>query len=265
MGVRLGVVSYLNTRPLVEVFRTRAIDHDFELIYDVPSICAERLHKGETDVALIPAVELGRGREAYRIVPNVGIVSNGAVGSVFIVLGKEPKEIQTLALDSGSRTSVVLAQVVLARQFGCRPKVFFHAPDVEQMLKRADAALLIGDPALALHRKCHPVLDLGELWTDMTALPFVYACWTGREGALAPDDISKLVKAKEQGRCLISRIAADYAAETRTLPHAFYAEYLTRNILYDLGDAELEGLRRFYAYGAELGVIDSVPDIRLYG
>ena len=264
MRVRLGVVSYLNTRPLVEVLRTGAIDRDFELIYDVPSRCAERLHMGETDVALIPAVEIGRGRDPYRIVPNVGIISNGPVGSVFIVLNKEPEEIQTLALDRGSRTSVVLAQIVLARQFGCQPEVFFHPPDIDAMLKRADAALLIGDTALALSLKRYRILDLGEIWTQMTGLPFVYACWTGRPDALTPYHIDKLIEAKEKGKPLIPSIAKDYASETRTLSPAFYDEYLTRNILYDLGDTELEGLKRFYAYGVELGLMDVVPNIRFY-
>ncbi|MDE2832696.1 MAG: menaquinone biosynthesis protein [Gemmatimonadota bacterium] len=264
MRVRLGVVSYLNTRPLVEELRTGAIDRDFELIYDVPSRCAERLHIGETDVALIPAVEIGRGRDPYRIVPNVGIISNGPVGSVFIALNKEPEEIQTLALDRGSRTSVVLAQIILARQFGCRPQVFFHPPDIDAMLKRADAALLIGDPALALPHKRYRILDLGEIWTQMTGLPFVYACWTGRPDALTPYHIDKLIEAKEKGKPLIPNIAKDYAAETRTLSPAFYAKYLTRNILYDLGDTELEGLRQFYAYGVELGLMDALPDIRFY-
>ncbi len=264
MCVRLGVVSYLNTRPLVEVLRTGAVNCDFELIYDVPSRCAERLHLGETDVALIPAVEIGRGRDPYRIVPNVGIISNGPVGSVFIALNKEPEEIQTLALDRGSRTSAVLAQIILARQFGCRPQVFFHPPDIDAMLKRADAALLIGDPALTLPRKRYRILDLGEIWTQMTGLPFVYACWTGRPDALTPYHIAKLIEARENGKQLIPNIAKDYAAETRTLSPAFYAEYLTRNILYDLGDAELEGLRRFYTYGVELGLMDIVPDIRFY-
>ena len=263
MAVRLGVVSYLNTRPLVEAFRTGAIDCDFELHCDVPSRCAERLHTGETDVALIPAIEIARGREAYRIVPQVGIVSNGAVGSVFIALNTEPEKIETLALDSGSRTSVALAQIVLARQFGSRPEVFFHPPDIDAMLKRADAALLIGDPALELRH--HRVLDLGEIWTQMTGLPFVYACWTGRDGALTPDDVAKLVEAKEKGRRAISQIAEDYAAQTCTMPPDFYAHYLTHNIRYDLGDAELEGLNQFYAYSVELRVIDSVPPLRFYG
>lgn len=263
MRVRLGVVSYLNTRPLVEMLRTGANDRDFELIYDVPSRCAERLHRGETDVALIPTAEIGRGHDAYRIVPNVGIISNGPVGSVLIVLNKEPQEIQTLALDRGSRTSVVLAQIVLARQFGCRPQVFFHPPDIDAMLKCADAALLIGDSALTLPRKRYRILDLGEIWTQMTGLPFVYACWTGRPDALTPYHIAKLIEAKEKGKLIIPNIAKDYAAETRTLSPAFYAEYLTKNILYDLGDPELKGLRRFYAYGVELGLMDKIPDIRV--
>lgn len=263
MAVRLGVVSYLNTRPLVEAFRTGAIDHDFELHCDVPSRCAERLHKGQTDVALIPAIEIARSREVYRIVPDVGIASHGAVGSVFIALNTEPEKIETLALDSGSRTSVALAKIVLARQFGSRPEAFFHPPDIDAMLNRADAALLIGDPALELRR--HRVLDLGEIWTEMTGLPFVYACWTGRDGALTRGDIAKLVEAKEKGRRAISQIAEDYAAQTGAMRPEFYANYLTRNIRYDLGDAELEGLRRFYAYSAELGLIDSPPPLRFYG
>ena len=263
MGVRLGVVSYLNTRPLVEGFRTGEIDHDFDLIYDVPSLCADRLHRNETDVALIPAAEIGRGAEEYRIVPNVGIVSNGSVRSVFVVLGKEPEEIQRLALDSGSRTSAVLAQVVLARQFGCRPEVFVQAPNVDEMLTVADAALLIGDRALELDLKRYRVLDLGEVWTQMTGLPFVYACWTGRKGVLGSQDVAKLVEAKEKGHSFIPKIAESHATGN-TLPAAFYAEYLTRNIHYDVGDAELEGLRRFYTYGAELGLIPEVPDIQFY-
>ena len=132
------------------------------------------------------------------------------------------------------------------------------------MLKRADAALLIGDTALALSRKRYRILDLGEIWTQMTGLPFVYACWTGRPDALTPYHIAKLIEAKEKGKPLIPSIAKDYASETRTLSPAFYDEYLTRNILYDLGDPELEGLRRFYAYGVELGLMDAVPDIRFY-
>lgn len=261
MGARLGVVSFLNTRPLVEAFRTGALSHDFELIYDVPSVCADKLHRGQTDVALIPAAEIGRG--AYVLVPEVGLASNGPVRSVLLLLGKEPEEVRTLALDVSSRTSVVLSQIVLARQFGCRPDVFVHPPDVDAMLARADAALLIGDPALELDVKRYRVLDLGEAWTQMTGLPFVYACWTGRPGAMGAGEVARLIEAKTLGLAEIPSIAAMYAAGHK-MPPAFYADYLRRNMCYDLGEAEQEGMRLFYAYGAELGLIAHVPELRFY-
>ncbi|MFT5366908.1 MAG: chorismate dehydratase [Candidatus Latescibacterota bacterium] len=263
MGVRLGVVSYLNTKPLVDVLERRTLRHDFELIYDVPSVCADKLHRGETDVALIPAAEIGRGKEPYFIVPQVGIISKGAVRSVFVVLNKEPKDVLTLALDQSSRTSVVLSQVILARQFGCRPKVFAQAPDLDVMLAQADAALIIGDPALELDLDRYRVLDLGEIWTQMTGLPFVYACWTGRSGALNSEQVAQLIDAKRLGNIDVSQIGLDYAA-SHALSADFYEAYLTRNILYDLDEDALEGLRRYYIYGAELGLIETIPDIQFY-
>ena len=263
MGVRLGVVSYLNTKPLVDVFEKQAIAHDFELIYDVPSICADKLHSQETDVALIPAAEIGRGQDPYFIVPQVGIISKGAVRSVFVVVNKEPKDVQTLALDNSSRTSVVLSQIILSRQFGCRPQVSVQAPNLDVMLENADAALIIGDPALELDLDRYRVLDLGELWTQMTGLPFVYACWTGRAGALNGKQVAQLIEAKSLGQKDVAQIASHYA-KSHALSAEFYQTYLTRYIQYDLGEDALEGLRRYYVYGAEIGLIDTIPNIEFY-
>lgn len=263
MGVRLGVVSYLNTKPLVDALERRTLAHDFELVYDVPSICADKLHEGQTDVALIPAAEIGRGKENYFVVPQVGIISKGAVRSVFVVLNKDPQDVKTLALDQSSRTSVVLSQIILARQFGCRPEVFVQPPHLDTMLSQADAALFIGDPALELDLDRYRVLDLGTLWTQMTGLPFVYACWTGRAGALSGEEAAQLVAAKHLGQKNVAHIASQYA-KTHALTADFYETYLTRYILHDLDDDALEGLRRYYVYGAEIGLIKTIPDIQFY-
>ena len=214
-------------------------------------------------MALIPSVEIARGREPYAVVPGVGIVSYGPVRSVLLVLKGEPEEIRSLALDTSSRTSVALSQIVLQRHFDCRPRVFPCVPNLPEMLEGADAALLIGDPALELDVKRYRVLDLGEMWTEMTGLPFVYACWTGRMGALGPEDTQRLIDAKGLGCRHIGEIS-EHFAESRPLPPAFYTEYLTRYIRYDLGEAELEGLRRFYAYALELGLIDRAPEIAFF-
>jgi chorismate dehydratase len=263
MGVRLGVVSYLNAKPLVDAMERGKLPHSFERVYDVPSICADKLHGNQTDVALIPAAEIGRGPDPYFIVPEIGIISKGAVRSVFVVLKKEPKDIVTLALDSSSRTSVILSQIILARQFGCRPAVAVGPPRVDTMLEHADAALIIGDLALELDLNRYRVLDLGELWTQMTGLPFVYACWTGRKGALASEEVTQLIACKQMGQLNVPQIARDYAT-SHDLPARFYETYLTRHIQYDLDEAALEGLNRYYIYGSEIGLFDSIPDMRFY-
>lgn len=263
MGVRLGVVSFLNTKPLVDALEHRTVAHDFELIYDVPSVCADKLHRHETDVALIPAAEIGRGAEPYLIVPQVGIIAKGAVRSVLVVLNKAPKDVQTLALDNSSRTSAVLSQIILDRQYGCRPHVFVQAPDLDAMLSQADAALLIGDPALKLDLDRYQVIDLGEAWMQMTGLPFVFACWTGRKGAITGEQAALLMEAKRLGQQDVSRIAVEHAS-SHALSAAFYETYLTRYIFYDLTEQALESMRRYYVYGSEIGLIDTLPDLQFY-
>jgi chorismate dehydratase len=260
---RLGVVQYLNTKPLVYAFESDAFQHTFELVYDVPSECARKLHAAETDVALIPAIEIGRSPEPYRIVRGVGICSDGPVNSVFLVLNKDPKDVKSVALDTSSRSSVALTRILLQRRFGAAIETHNHPPEIDKMLGAADAAVLIGDLALELDRDRYRVLDLGEAWTEWTGLPFVYACWTGRAGAISSSACEQLTAAKSIGLRAIDRIAADYAKGRRFSP-SFYASYLTDSIRFDLGDRELEGMKRFFAYASELDLIASTPELSFY-
>src|SRR5688500_1102525 len=176
--IRLGAVGYLNARPLVYGLE----HHDrFDLRYDIPSECARLLHAHETDIGLIPSIEYLRGPAPYWIVPGPAVTSRGAVASVAIYTRREPRDIRTIAMDTSSRTSVALAAVMLRRRFDVTAEAVPMAPDLGAMLERADAALIIGDVALFLdhHRLGAAKIDLGQEWTAMTGLPFVYACWTG--------------------------------------------------------------------------------------
>jgi chorismate dehydratase len=239
------------------------LDHAFELVYDVPSECARRLHARETDVALIPAIEIGRSPEPYQVVRDVGICSYGPVNSVFLVLNKDPEDIATVALDTSSRSSVALTRILLERRFGASFETYDHAPEIDRMLQTADAAVLIGDLALELDQDRYRVLDLGSEWTEWTGLPFVYACWTGRKGAVLIEECELLITAKDIGIEAIDRISGEYA-EGRSFPDSFYAAYLRDSIRFDLGDAELEGMRRFFGYAEELDLIKRAPDISFY-
>ncbi len=257
--IRLGAVEYLNARPLV--YGLDAAPR-FDLRYDIPSVCARLLHEGAIDVGLIPSIEYLRGPKPYALVPGPAVTSRGAVASVAIYTRVDPRDIRTIAMDSSSRTSVALATVLLHRVFGVAPAPISMAPDLDQMLAAADAALLIGDYALFLdHARAEgPGLravekfDLGELWSNHTGLPFVYAFWTASPDVLTPADVDRLQQAREQGVAHADQVAAAYYAGDEAR-QAVAARYLRDNIRYGLGEEELDGLRTFYRYASELGLV----------
>src|SRR5207344_3586156 len=127
-----------------------------------------------------------RGPRGYAFVPGPAVTSRGPVASVAIYTRREPQDIRTIAMDTSSRTSVALATVMLRKRFGVTADAAPMAPDLDGMLGRADAALIIGDAALFLDHEAAGArkIDVGEEWTAMTGLPFVYACWTGWPEAL---------------------------------------------------------------------------------
>jgi chorismate dehydratase len=185
--VRLGAVSYLNTRPLVYglenpgTSEARNPGTSLSLRFDVPSVCAALLAAGEIDLGLVPSITYAAGDRA---VPGVSIASEGPVASVALYTRKHVRDVRTLALDTSSRTSVALTRILCARRFEIAPSFVPHAPDLSAMLAACDAALLIGDPALFVDHRALGAekIDLGQTWTDLTGLPFVWAFWVGRSG-----------------------------------------------------------------------------------
>lgn len=251
--VRLGAVDYLNARPLVYGLELRS--HEFSVRFDVPSKCAALLHEGSIDVGMIPSIEYLRGHEGYCIAPDLGIVSDGEVSSVAMFTAKPIEKISTIAADTSSRTSNALLQVLCYESFGVDAELVPMAPDPVAMLKRCDAALLIGDPALFFDHERAGVakVDLGEAWTRLTGLPFVWAFWAGRPAALPPEHLAELVAARDRGVRAADAIALQYCGPERA---ARGQAYLRENIQYRLGEREEAGLRRFY----ELAVTHDVAD-----
>jgi chorismate dehydratase len=246
--VRLGAVNYLNARPLV--FGLDRFPR-FAVRYDVPAECARLLHDGAIDVGLIPSIEYVRAD--YRIVPDLAIASRGPVASVALFTSKPIRDVRSIAMDTSSRTSVALVRVLCARLFGIGPSIEALPPDLDAMLRRADAALVIGDNAL-LSDPAIEKIDLGAAWTGLTGLPFVWAFWAGRPGVLQDDDVRALRDARDEGVArpeLVARQYFDGAPEH----HALGARYLRDNIKYYLGADERAALDMFYHYAAELGLI----------
>jgi chorismate dehydratase len=218
-----------------------------DLSFRIPSECANEVAAGAADIGIIPSVELNR--HDYGRVHGLGIASRGAVRSILLISSKPFREIQTLAGDISSRTSVALARIILGRRYGTEPRVVPHAPDLTRMLTVADAALIIGDPALHLDPQTlgERVLDLGAEWTDMTGLPMVFAVWAGRKEAITPNVEAIFRASYEFGRDHLDEIIRMEAA-SRGLSEELARQYLTRHIVCELGGAEYRGLELFLEY-----------------
>ena len=244
MGVnefRISAVSFLNTSPLVWGLTHGPLEGRAEIWFEVPSACAASVAGGVADVGIIPVIEMAR--QGLPSVPGLGIASDGEVRSIFLVSQVPAEEIRSLALDTSSRTSVALARIVLERKHGVRPRTIPYPPNVDKMLTFADAALVIGDPALRLApvQQGLFIYDLGREWTEMTGLPMVYAMWAGRRAA----DAAELLKESyAYGRERIEEIVASEALP-RQIPVAVAREYLTRNIIFELSERHMRGLELF--------------------
>ncbi len=258
-ALRLGAVSYLNTKPLVY-----GLDPDqFDVRFDVPSKCAALLHQGAVDLGLIPAIEYLR--DDYRIVPGVSIASDGEVATVAIFTRKPMAEVTSIALDLSSKTSVALTRVLCAAHWGIAPAFTSAEPDLDAMLNRADAALVIGDPAFDIDPVSRGVqkIDLGAAWKAMTGLPFVYAMWVGRPGAATPAQCRALQDARANGQAHLADIARDVSGGDPELERRSLV-YLRDNLKFALGPQEEAGLRRFHQLAVETGVMPELQPLRFY-
>jgi len=259
--VRLGAVGYLNARPLVHGLDERS--DLFSLRFDVPSICAALLHAGEIDLGMIPSIEYQRAPQAYRIVPDLGIVSDGEVASVALFTRTPIEDIRTVGLDTSSRTSAGLIRVLCREAWNIEPRFLSLPPEEAASLEGCDAALIIGDPALFLDHAAAGLMkiDLGAEWTRMTGLPFVWAVWAGRADAMTAEHIAALQDARDAGVAASDAIADSYCGALRG-PRC--RAYLRENIQYRLREREAAGLRRYYELAARHGLIDAVRTADFY-
>ncbi len=241
MTPRLGSVPYRNVAPLVH-----GLDPAPRGM--VPAALAEALRAGEFDAALVPIAEYLAYPDSYALVDDVAVASRGEVYSVILIPepGVKLEGIRRVVLDPSSRTSVLLTRVLLEVRSGLN--VSYVAPGT-----RADAHVLIGDPAIAFREACpdRPVLDLGKLWFDWTGLPFVFAAWVARKEA-ATRELGDFLRQVKKGGLM---------ARPSLSRNPFEERYFTDYIRYDLGDAEKAGILRFAGYLREMGLLPAVPDI----
>ena len=264
---RVCAVSYLNTAPLVWGLAHGPQRSLIELESAAPAECAEKLRSGEADVGLVPIIELARQPD-LAVAPRGCIASHGHVRSILLVCKKPFAEIESIAVDRGSRTSVALVQILALQLYGTQPAVRPHTPQLDKMLQVADAALIIGDPALRLDpsmsdwqgQRVH-VYDLGAEWQALTGLPMVFAVWAAKPIDDPAALVAALTGSAAYGR---SRIEEIVAAESARLGFEanLIRQYLTRYIRYELGPAEREAIDTYLRLAARQGLVKPAADIR---
>jgi len=235
----------------------------FDLEFRIPAECADRMATGAADIGIVPSFELTR--QNLEIVPGTGIACHGPVRSILLVSPRPLAEVRTLAADSSSRTSVQLARIILERRYGAEPECIPHPPQLEAMLRVADAALIIGDPALRIDPSRVPfhVHDLGGEWVEMTGFPMVFAVWAGRPGVASPEVERAFRESCQYGCEHVDQIVAEESA-SRGLSPDLARIYLTRQVVHQLGPRDYQGMELFLRYACELSqerpaVLPSIP------
>ncbi len=268
--LRISAISYLNTAPLMWDFEhgdtSSSARSLFDISYTLPSQCAVSLREGSADIGIIPAAAYTSIPDLV-ILPGVAIASRRAVRSILLVSKTPLEKIQTVALDTSSMTSVALLKVLFAKWWGGDRAYAAMAPDIEQMLKMHDAALVIGDPALKIDRSRYITYDLAEEWIRLTGKPFVFAFWAVRQVALTDArgdlDIATVFQESRDHGLLpesLDRIARKWAPRVG-LSQTEVKSYLTESIHYSFDPPCLDGVQLFYQFARECGALPPAPSL----
>ncbi len=244
-------VGYLNARPLLAGLEAGlAAPFPYRLITAEPARCAQMLAAGEAQAGLVPVAALA-GTKDVVAVPGLGIAAEGEVWSVLLVSRVPRREIRRLAVHRASRSSAALARLLLRVDMGVEPQVQRTERPLAALAEGADAAVVIGDPALeARGRTGLAELDLAAWWHGATGLPFVFAVWGLARGPMR-DGLAKLLAASaEWGLAHMDRVVSG-ANGTRELVR----EYLEQRLRYRLGERERRGLELFLDLSARHGIL----------
>jgi chorismate dehydratase len=300
--LRVAAISFLNPAPLLFDFEheptASALRPRYELHYTTPAHCARELHSGAADLGLIPIAEL---TPELAVVPGCAIASLREVRSILLLV-KNPanlpvaealSHVNTIATDSASRSSTAYAHILFEHFYNTRPTFTEHRADAVSMLSNADAALLIGDPALLARQNRTQIeaqltnqrvsqgdtdfgpgsllwLDLASLWRQHTSLPWVAAVWAARPAALRLNGITPgqlfadLTASRNAGLAHIDTLVREWTPRI-ALPPDVIRTYLTSNIHYTLDPDCLRAIEHFRALATQLGVLPLLPQLRLLG
>lgn len=246
--IKIGAVSYLNTKPLIYGFENGMMKEETEFIFDFPSNIAQQLLTNQIDVGLVPVAVLPTMKE-YHLISDYCIGCDGAVASVCLFSDVPLQNIEKILLDYQSRTSVALLKILLKEHWKIAPELIVTEKGFEQNISGTTAGLVIGDRAFKQIPLFTFNYDLGLAWKDMTGLPFVFAAWVANK-KMPADFLTSFNKATAEGMKHIDEIVARNKFDAYDL-HQYY----TRNITYLMDETKLKGLELFLQKLGKLAIM----------
>jgi chorismate dehydratase len=268
--LRIAAIRFLNPAPLMWDFEHPPLDtrlaRRYQIDYMYPSECADRLATGRADIGLIPIAALA-ANPTLRILPGCTIASKGCVRSLLLVrrAAQDLQSIRSVAADTASRTTIAHSRILFHAWGNGQVPFLPMAGDLDRMLAAADAAVLIGDPALLaledrqarLARTGEQLVyhDIAQEWQALTGLPYVSAIWAiACSGAVDEGVALDFIRSRDHGLAQIPALAAAWAPRLGLTQDNIH-RYLAENIHYILDGECLEAMRCFFSRAAELAIL----------
>jgi len=272
MRPRVGHIQFLNCLPLYHALVKKGLLLDIDLYKDTPAQLCERLIAGQLDISPVPSIEFARHAQELLLLPDIAVSSRGPVMSIVLVSKVPLSRLEgcTVALANNSRTSQVLARLVLEYHYGVKPHYFESPPDLAEMFREADAALLIGDDALRIVAAPCPyhVFDIGREWTAMSNHNMVYALWAvRRDFACRHPDAVRHVHRAFQASLQESIVSIDAIAGEIARWEPFSTEFLKEyfeTLQFDFKPDLQQGLLHFYELAKKTGALKTVPRLAFW-
>jgi chorismate dehydratase len=273
-SLRIAAIRFLNPAPLMWDFEhgpvAATLAERYRIDWMLPSECADRLAAGTADIGLVPIASLALTPQ-LRILPGCTIASKDYVRSLLLVrrADRPLAEIRTVAADTASRTTIAYSRLLFEKWGNAAARFLPMAADLDAMLNRADAAIVIGDPALlALEERANRnerqeeelvYHDISHEWRSLTGLPFVSAVWAARADVPVESIAEDFTRSRDHGLANIESLAVEWSQNLPMAEHTI-RQYLSENIHYILDDECVAGMRGFFKMAAEAGVL---PEYRL--
>ena len=245
--IKVGAVSYLNTKPLIYGFEQGMMKNEIDLVFDYPANIARGLQNKQIDIGLVPVVVIPSLPQHF-IISDYCIGSEGEVASVCLFSDVPINEITTVLLDYQSNTSVALLKILMRSHWHISPVEVAAGENYEKNIKGTVAGLVIGDRALEQRTRSKYIYDLGLAWTAMTGLPFVFAAWVSNKPI---DDAFKL------GFNAANAYGLQHLPDViKNIQHELFdlEAYYTRYISYQWDVQKEAGMKLFFKYISDINV-----------